>query len=166
MNGRTLAMRGHLQTRGYSCGFAAALTVLRALRPDVDPFDLYRRLGTGRDGTRQTAIVRELRAAGLRANVRYDVDFTKLCDAIESGKPVIGYLFDHEHWLVLYGYAVEPNRVFVCDSRPGEPALHSWESYGPRLGDFGIVCSQNRAVDSYESPEIAHDPNQLSLFSS
>ena len=135
-------MPGYRQVRNYTCGYASALMVLRHYRPETNARELFDRLGTGRDGTRQTAIVRELRASGLSANVRYDVDFTRLRTAIDRGKLVIGYLHDIDHWVVLYGYGAAPEQqVYVADPRPLEPCVHGWDAYRPRLRDFGIVCS-------------------------
>ncbi len=113
---------------------------------DVDARQLYKRLGTGRDGTRQNAIVKALRGFGLGANVRYDVGFERLRREIELGKLVIGYLHDTEHWVLLYGYGLDPARVFVADPEPGEPCVHLWERYVERLQSFGIVCSSRRQL--------------------
>lgn len=143
--GRSLPLSGYRQARNYTCGYASTLMVLRHFRPEVGARELYERLGTARDGTRQTAIVRELRAAGIGANVRYDVDFARLRLAIDRSKLVIGYLHDIEHWVVLYGYDLGPDRVYVADPRPNERCVHPWAAYGKRLGAFGIVCSDPAA---------------------
>jgi len=124
--------------------------VLRYFRPDAVARDLFVRLGTARDGTRQTAIIRELRAAGLAVHPRYDVDHTALRHAIERGKLVIGYDDPAEHWVVLYGYALAPARVFVADSRAGEPCEHRWDRYGPALRGFGIVVSERTRAGATE----------------
>lgn len=137
----TLPVHGVRQARNYTCGFATALMVLRYFGSDIPGLELYRRLGTDRDGTRQSAIVRELRAAGLRANIRYDVDFARVCREIDRNKLIIGYLHDDEHWLVLYGYGRNPMRVFVADPDPDASCEHPWDTYSPRLARFGIICS-------------------------
>jgi hypothetical protein len=137
----TLPMPGYRQARGYTCGFAATLMVVRYFDPQASALELYRRLGTGADGTRQNAIVRVLRAAGVGANLRYDVDFSRVQREIDRGKPLIAYLHDTEHWIVLYGYGREPDRVFVADPEPHEPCERSWAAYRGRLRTFGIVCS-------------------------
>jgi ABC-type bacteriocin/lantibiotic exporter with double-glycine peptidase domain len=115
--------------------------VARHFEADVIGQELFERLGTGRDGTRQNAIVRELRAHGVRANVRYDVDFDRLRTAIDRGKLIIGYMHDIDHWIVCCGYALEPERVYVADPRPGEPSEHRWALARINLRGFGIVCS-------------------------
>ncbi len=115
--------------------------VARYFAPNVIASELYELLGTSRDGTRQTSIVRGLRAIGVSANIRYDVDYDRLRQQVDRGKPVISYLFDDEHWVVVYGYAKAPDRVFVADPRPGHASEYVWSSYGDRLGQFGIVCS-------------------------
>lgn len=151
----TLALPGYRQARNYSCGYAAALMVIRHFHPDAPALELFGRLGTGRDGTRQTAIVRELRRSGVSANVRYDVHFGRIVRSIDQGKPIIGYLHDIDHWMVIYGYGRAPDRVFVADPEPHEACEHSWSSYGSRLAHFGIICSQRaptRAVPERRAP--------------
>ncbi len=137
-------IRAYAQVRGYTCGFASALTVLHSFQRNVRPIDLYQSLGTNREGTGQTAIVRELRSAGVSANIRYDVDFETLRRTIDAGKLIIGYHHRVEHWVVVYGYGLEPERVFVADPVIEWRSEHLWEHYGPKLSNFGIVCSPRR----------------------
>lgn len=148
----TVPLFGYRQTRSYSCGFATALMVLRTFGRSVEARELFERLRTGRSGTRQTAIVTELRRRGLRANIRYDLDFAALSRAIDAGKLIVAYLGDAEHWLVVYGYGRGPERVFVGDPRPGERCEHRWDAYGARLGGFGIVCSRPSVVEPGSGP--------------
>lgn len=139
----TLPLHGYRQARNYCCGFASALMVLRHFERPLAGQALFEALGTGRDGTGQTAIVQVLRSQGIRANLRYDADFTRVVRAIDRGKLLIGYLHDEEHWLVLYGYGRGPDRVFVADPEPDPKKVceQPWESYGSRLGGFALVCS-------------------------
>ncbi len=149
---KTVPVIGIRQARNYSCGFASALMVLRSFGHSPEAKELFDGLGTGRGGTRQNAIVRELRRRQISANVRYDFTFDKLTRTVDAGKLVIGYLGDAEHWLVLFGYERDPDRVFVADPRPGEDVEHLWEAYGTRLGSFGIVCSPRRVTASVAAP--------------
>lgn len=137
-------IRAYYQVRQYTCGYASALTVLHALQRRVDPLALYETLETDHTGTSQTAIVNALRGEGISANLRYDLDFTRLARAIDSGKLVIGYHHRLEHWVVIYGYGLDPERVFVADPLPSMKSEHRWARYGPKLGNFGIVCSGRR----------------------
>lgn len=141
----TLPVPAYRQSRNYCCGFACALMVLHYFESPVAGRELFARLGTARDGTRQGAIVRELRARGVSVNVRYDVGFERIRVEIDRGKLIIGYLHDAEHWIVIYGYAVDPARIYVADPRPETSCEHSWETFGLRLGRFGMVCSGPRA---------------------
>lgn len=156
----TLPVPGFRQTRSYTCGFTTALMVLRYFDADVPAMTLFRRLGTHRDGTRQTALVREIRAAGLRVNARYDIDFARICHAIDHNKLIVGYLSDIEHWLVIYGYGHRPKRVFVADPRPDEPCEHLWGDYGARLGSYGMIVSHpGDTAPARQTPlELAEPP--------
>jgi hypothetical protein len=155
---KTLPIPGYRQARNYSCGFATTLMVARYFRSEVDARELFLQLGTGRDGTRQSAIVKALRAWGVGANVRYDVGFARLRREIGRGKLVVGYLHDAEHWVLLYGFGLEPERVFVADPEPGESCVQPWEPYRERLRDFGIVCSARRRG---QTVAMAADPISL-----
>ena len=170
-NVTTIGIEGYRQTRGYTCGYATSLMVVRHFRSgggatfaggatsatgaELTGSALYERLGTGSQGTGQGAIVRELRRAGVKVNVRYDVDLDRIALEIDRGKILVGYLFDAEHWLVIYGYGRTPDRVFVADPRPEHPCEHLWGAYGKRLGNFGIVCSAPNRARSRESVRAA-----------
>lgn len=140
-NAVTLRVAGYYQVREYTCGFVSVLTVLRYYRRYVPEHELYERLGTNHYGTSQSAIVRELRREGLSVGIRYDLDFEKIRDCIDRNRLVIGYHHRLEHWVVLHGYALEPERLFVAESLPGYRREHLWSHYGSKLRGFGIVCS-------------------------
>ena len=163
----TLELSGFRQARNYSCGYAAALMILRYFERDLRGRQLFEELGTARDGTSQSAILRVLRAQGLSVNIRYDADFERIIRAIEGGKPCIAYLIDEEHWIVIYGYGRSPERVFVADPEPNKDMVYPWESYGPRLGGFAMVCSESRARREEVVPAGFNQgaaPRQLPLF--
>jgi ABC-type bacteriocin/lantibiotic exporter with double-glycine peptidase domain len=141
----TLRVPGLRQARNYTCGFAATLMLLRYYGNRTPAEQVMRDLGTARDGTSQSAIIKVLRDQGLRANTRYDMDFAVVRRAIDAGKAMIGYLVDEEHWVVLYGYGMQAPRVFVADPEPGKHCEYDWEGYGPRLGGFAIVVSERQA---------------------
>jgi ABC-type bacteriocin/lantibiotic exporter with double-glycine peptidase domain len=141
---RARPIRAYFQVRNFTCGFASTLTVLHAFHKRVDPRELYFRLGTTGDGTSQSAIVRELRRENLGVNLRYDLGFAEIRRAIDAGKLIIAYHHRVEHWVVLYGYGVEPERIFVADPVREWRREHRWEHYGPKLQSFGIVCSPKR----------------------
>lgn len=155
-------IRAYLQVRGYTCGYASTLTVLHAFQRRVKPVDLYNELGTDHGGTGQTAIIRQLRANGVSANLRYDLDFDGLKRCIDAGKLVIGYHHRVEHWVVVYGYGTGPDRVFIADPVVEWKSEHLWEKYGPKLQNFGIVCSGKRRARTGPLPLIkASDINLM-----
>lgn len=140
----TLRVPGYYQVREYTCGFVSVLTVLRYYRRYVPEQELYERLGTNHYGTSQSAIVRELRREGLAVGLHYDLDLEKLQRCIHRNRLVIGYHHRLEHWVVVHGYARNPDRIYVAESLPGMRREHLWSHYGPKLRGFGIVCSPRR----------------------
>ncbi len=147
-------IRAYLQVRGYTCGYASTLTVLHAFQRRIKPIDLYKSLGTDYGGTGQTAIIRELRANGVSANLRYNLDFDALKRSIDAGKLIIGYHHRVEHWVVIYGYGTAPNRVFIADPVVEWRSEHLWDQYGPKLQNFGIVCSGRRRARTGPIPLV------------
>ncbi len=153
----TLPVPGYRQARNYCCGFAATLMVLRHFERDLAGEALFDSLGTAQDGTGQAAIVRVLRTQGVRANLRYDMDFDRIVANLYSGKVLIGYLADEEHWIVMYGFGRNPERIFVADPEPEKVCEQTWESYGARLGGFAIVCSLGRVGTVPEVPQLSFE---------
>lgn len=151
----TLPLGGFRQARSHTAGFATALMVVRYFGAEVTAMDLFRRLGASREGARQSAMVRELRAAGLRASLRHDLDFGRICRAIERNKLVVVHLADIAHWAVIYGYGRDPERVYVADPRPDEGCCQPWEDYAPRLGGLGLVCSRPGADSDVRQTPLA-----------
>lgn len=155
----TLPVPGYKQARNYCCGFAATLMVLKYYQRGLCGEALFAALGTARDGTGQSAIVRVLRSQGVRANLRYDMNFDRMAASLDAGKVLIGYLEDEEHWLVIYGFGRSPQRIFVADPETDKPCENLWEHYGPRLGEFAMVCSPapERASDVSSSQQLQLD---------
>ena len=143
---RVLPIAAHFQVTQYTCGFASVLTVLKSYGRSVNERELYRRLGTGRDGTSEVAILSELDRAGIAAEVRHDLSFPEIRQVVDQRRLIIGYHGGLDHWLVLHGYGTDPERVFVADSLVGNRRVHPWADYGPKLGGFGIVCRRGSAV--------------------
>ncbi|HEY6459151.1 MAG TPA: C39 family peptidase [Polyangiaceae bacterium] len=121
------------QETDFSCGVAAALSILRLWRwdayRDVDERALYATLETTEArGTEPEPIVAALRRAGLDAVYRHgDVTLAQLERAVDAGEPPIVDLqawrddpakpwsdtWDAGHYVVLVGYDAE--RLYVMD---------------------------------------------------
>ncbi len=140
------------------------LMVLRTYQSRLSGKALFEALGTARDGTGQSAMVRVLRTNGFSANLRYDMDFARICRAIDASKVLVGYLEDEGHWIVVYGYGKTPKRVYIADPEEGKPCEYDWVAMEKRLGGFAMVCSPRR-ISSAEPPAVGNDASeQLSLF--
>ncbi len=142
VSGVTLPMKGYRQAKNYSCGFACALMVSRHFGCSASAQSIYQDIGTNYWGTSQSQLIAGLRNQGVSVNARYDVGFARIAVEIDRGKLLIGYLEDEEHWLVIYGYATSPRRVFIADPRPDHKQCeHLWDQVGGRLGCFALICS-------------------------
>ncbi|GAB4543805.1 MAG: hypothetical protein Tsb0020_55450 [Haliangiales bacterium] len=142
----TLPLNGYRQTRDYTSGFAAALMITRYFDTPLPARDLFRRLAPDRDGVRAPALVRELRAAGLRARPCEAIELGQLASAIEHNKLLLARIGERGRWLVIYGYArpaQAPARVFVADPDPLAGGCERiWEEVQAGLHSHGLVCSR------------------------
>lgn len=145
----TLAIPGYLQVESYTCGFVAGLMVLHAFRPKASIDRFYHAVKpTSRHGASTRKIVNALRRSGVGVSIRNDLDFAGIREQIDSGFPIISCVHtddpDVDHWVVIYGYGIKPNRVFIAAN--GLPYLsrreYSFAEYSniasPR--HFGLVC--------------------------
>ena len=139
---RTLPLYGLHQRDSYSCGFVSTLMVLNYFYPNEIQTGLYEGLGTNEEGTSQNAIIRQLRRRQVSVNTDYAFTHRRLRRAIDKGKLVIGYRHKEEHWIVLYGYGLEPERVFIANPEPYSYTICSWAKISQDLGGFGIICSR------------------------
>lgn len=134
-----------LQRDNHSCGFIAALMVIKHLRGEIDEEELFKDLGTSERGTSQTAIIRELRRRSVAVNPDYNLTFPKVRRQIVLGRPVITYRQDLDHWMVIYGYRRMPNRAIVANPIPGKLyQVWLWERVLRNTKGFGLVCSEKR----------------------
>jgi len=129
-NEHKLAVPGFSQTDCYSCGFTAALGVVRTFHPRADSKKLYSDCNPlPFEGTTEFKLVRALRKNGVGVSVRSNLNYASIREAIESGFPVIttvsyGNTFA-EHWIVIYGVGWRPKRVFLCNQ-----VLQGWPGFG------------------------------------
>ena len=132
------------QVTDFSCGAAAALSVLRFWRSDryagLEETDLHGPLETtSAQGTEPEPIAEYMRAAAnLRAEYRHgDVTVAQLMAAVDRGEPPIVDLqawrdrehpwretWDAGHYVVLVGY--DDERLFVMDPSVLTPGPHAF----------------------------------------
>jgi hypothetical protein len=125
-NVETLNIRGYRQTDSYSCGFAAALTVVHAWFPHKSIGRFYKEVNPHpEDGTSQTKLVKVLRENHVAVSVHDDLDFDKIAAIIEDRHPIIVTVKrdgGDSHWVVIYGVGHSPRRVFIA----GNTFPHRW----------------------------------------
>lgn len=67
-------------------------------------------------GTQKLA--KALRRTGIGVGIRHDLNHRSIRKTIDSGIPIITCVHtgdpDTDHWVVIYGYEVQPNRVFLA----------------------------------------------------
>ena len=145
----TLNIAAYRQVESYTCGFVAGLMVLHTFRPSASVDRFYRKVRPNPRTRASTRKVTEaLRNSGVGVSVRHDLDFSGIREQIDAGFPIISCVHTDnpavEHWVVLYGYGIRPNRVFIAAN--GLPYLarreYPYSEYS-RLSSpkrFGLVC--------------------------
>ncbi len=143
----TLAIPGYRQTRSFTCGYVAALSVARMFRPKVSAAKLYRLIQPDeRWGTDTPALRRGLSECGVGSSVRQDLTFAKIQASIFAGFPIVALtkttLPGTWHWVVIYGVGRRPNRVFVSGYHLLRSTVFRWSEFRAKWADpgFGIVC--------------------------
>lgn len=144
-----LALPGYRQTQTYTCGAVAGLMVLHTFHPRRSPRRFIRRTApVPHKGTPTARLVRALEASGVGVLERHDLDFARIAEWIEDGRPIITLVDRGEykrHWVVLYGVARRPRRLLVA----GNGSLPRLSSHRYPWGDFkrswtengfGLVC--------------------------
>jgi hypothetical protein len=123
--------------------------VVETFHPEADFEKFYKFCAPDpTEGMGETRLIQALRHHGVGVGVRRDLDFDSIAEAIEAGFPIIvgvGHEFsDGDHWVVIYGVAYKPKRVFLSNIvRPGySHEEYSWSEFrsewSPR-GD-GLIC--------------------------
>jgi ABC-type bacteriocin/lantibiotic exporter with double-glycine peptidase domain len=115
----TLDLPGYMQTNGYACGAITAAMIVQYFRPRMSFARIYDAVNPRCDyGAGKTQVIQALRACGLRVSQRTKLRFAQIRKAIDQGRPIMTVIHnpgsDSDHWVVIYGYCVRPNRVFLA----------------------------------------------------
>jgi hypothetical protein len=145
----TLDIPGYRQVESFTCGFVAGLMVLHTFRPTACIDRFYRTVRPTFDqGASTNKVVNALRKSGVGVSIRNDLDFSGIRQQIDAGFPIIACIHtsdpEIDHWVVIYGYGIKPNRVFIAAN--GLPYFarreYTYAEYA-RLSapkGFGLVC--------------------------
>ncbi len=147
--GVTLDIPGYRQTKAYTCGFVAGLMVLHTFKPKASADSFYYRCDPDEDTGMSTGqLAKALRASKVGVSVRRKMSFSQIRREINNGHPIITTVEKpngDEHWVVIYGFDVDPDRVFVAGN--GLPIIPvstsvSWTKFSSKLPDGGdfLVC--------------------------
>lgn len=152
-NVKTLKMPVWTQSQTHSCGFVVALMVLRYFRSTVPVAELYQAIQPDAErGTPTNRLVKVLRQYGVQVSNREGLTFQQIQAAIDTKRPILTTVCtddpDVTHWVVLYGYGVKPNRVFVGPyAAPfvNSAKSHAWSMFRQHHWadpGFGLICSR------------------------
>ncbi|HWU86310.1 MAG TPA: cysteine peptidase family C39 domain-containing protein [Kofleriaceae bacterium] len=101
-----------LQRDGWSCGSRSTQAIALHFDRDVRHREVMERVGTTKDGTATTPIVRYLRKLGLRAGYHRRMSFRQLVQALARGAVVLVDL-EGIHWGVVH--AASDDHVWLAD---------------------------------------------------
>ncbi len=149
----TLDLPGYAQVNSFCCGVVAGVMVLKHFRPSASFSRFYDRVNPKENfGAGTGKIARALRESGLRVKVRSGLIFDDLCAAIDDRSPIMVNVHnpgaEDDHWVVVYGYGREPNRVFIAtngmpvfkrNAIPLRKFARMWSPHGN-----GLVCERAR----------------------
>ena len=117
-NVTTLDMSGYYQLREFSCGYTSALMIARYFKCRKSNEKIFEIIGTDEDGTPHYRLVNGLRRLGFRVSQKESLQFELVRNSIDHGFPIITGSPKENHYIVIYGYGVNPRRVFVADPDP------------------------------------------------
>lgn len=100
------------QRNGYTCGPRCVFAVAEYFRREVDFAEIENAVGTTRDGTSATPMIRYMRHLGLRAGRHSRLTIRGLERALDAGKIAIVDL-DGTHWSVVHG--INRDHVWLAD---------------------------------------------------
>jgi hypothetical protein len=110
-----LELIGYRQLDEYSCGPVAAWSILEIFHPGVVSFPtFYKDCKMDEDGSNEYQIINALRKNGVGIGIRDELDFEDIVKIIDKGFPVLGSITHPgfaDHWLVIYGYGMNPPRL-------------------------------------------------------
>lgn len=152
----TLAVPGYRQVESYTCGFVAGLMVLHTFHPRASINAFFHRVRpTPLHGASTRKVADALRKSGIGVSIRKKLGFHEIRREIDAGFPILTCVKtedeDVEHWVVIYGYGLKPNRLFLAGS--GLPFFDGrerlWEDYLKTAGSgrVGLVCWGSSSKD-------------------
>jgi hypothetical protein len=152
----TLDVPGYKQIQSYTCGFVAGAMVLHTFHPHRSLRKFFERCNPSHaNGLEIQPLIRSLRSSGVGVSERHHLGFPEIVRTIDEGFPIITLVKAKllgekmQHWVVIYGYGLSPNRVFIAGDGPpvvgtlmGRKEL-LWSEFRSRKWDprgFGLVC--------------------------
>ena len=136
--GCVLKMRGERQTDTYSCGYAAAVCVLKAAATAFDRTELWNSLKPCKTwGVQDSALLKTLRRYKLKPQIVPfgELTFERLAEVIWSGHPVVLAPRKHRqpkgerHWMVLSGVDTENKKVLLLNHTAVPGFSQQWWDY-------------------------------------
>lgn len=145
----TLDIPGYKQLNTYACGYCCALMAVCYHFRGRSKKRLYKLVGTYKEGTSESSLVRGLRASNLRVGKLGKLTFDKLWKNIGSNKLMIVAVKGKRwpHYVLIYGYGIYPNRIFIADPVIFRRCEYKWVDFRRRMipGDNVLVISKRRA---------------------
>jgi ABC-type bacteriocin/lantibiotic exporter with double-glycine peptidase domain len=148
IQGSKLRLANYRQQDVHSCGFVAALTVVRYFRPDVRAEEVLRTVRPLLNwGVDRHKLRHALAQLGVAVKFRKDLTVPELRKCVKRGTPVIISVWPDEwlndHWTVVQGFAED--RVYLTNykSLPVKALRSEWSDMDMRgrggSGE-GFVC--------------------------
>jgi ABC-type bacteriocin/lantibiotic exporter with double-glycine peptidase domain len=139
-------MERSIQLDRHSCGAQSTFMVLKHFGKARSFDAVERALATDSEGTNKTAMIRLLRARGLRVSELRDNSVRTIERFIRRESPVIAWMGrgEENHWVVLYGYS--RSHIWILDPAPKNTigVRITRSSFHTRWGGYAIAVSNRR----------------------
>jgi ABC-type bacteriocin/lantibiotic exporter with double-glycine peptidase domain len=137
----TTNFKRSLQRDSYSCGARSVFMILQHFGSTLKYSEVKEALGTDEEGTKVKAMIKCLRAHGLRVGHRPDMSFKKLQKALANNAIVLVHL-DGDHFGVVHG--MSERRVYLADpsiARCVNGSIYT-RGFKKRWTDWGLVVTK------------------------
>jgi hypothetical protein len=145
IKGPHVCLTNYRQQDGSSCGFVAALTVVRHFKPDTPARDVLLAVRPEPDwGVNRVNLTASLETLGVHVGYRNDLTIDTLKAYVNKGIPVIVSVWPDEwindHWVVVRGF--DDERVYLTNYKSSPLSI---DDFKKEWSDMDMRCERGNS---------------------